>query len=145
MDLTNPLPFPDNCVTQIYSSHLLEHIDYPNLIALLSQCHRVLKSGGLFKVAVPNARLFLDAYFHPEEFDAAYYCRYEPGLHYNSAIDYVNYVAYMGGQHRYLFDEENLTVLLVKTGFKSVRPRDFDPSLDLVGRRFESIYAEGMK
>lgn len=145
MDLSSPLPFPDNSVTQIYASHLLEHFYYLDLLNLLSECYRILNPGGIFKVAVPNARIYLEAYFNPAEFDADYYCRYKPALHYNSRMGYVNYMAYMGGHHSHMFDEENLLLILSNAGFKNVRLREFDPTLDLEQRDYESIYAEAVK
>lgn len=146
LDLSEPLPFPDNCITQIYSSHVLEHFYYPHpMINLLSECYRILKPGGFFKVAVPSARIYLEAYFNPEKFEADEYCRYKPAFQYNSKIDYVNYIAYMGGVHRYLFDEENLLIILYNAGFKCVKIRDFEHELDLEERKYESIYAEGRK
>jgi predicted SAM-dependent methyltransferase len=145
MDLSSPLPFPDNTVTQIYASHLLEHFYYPDLMHLIYECYRVLKPGGILTVAVPNARIYLDAYQNPEKFDSNYYCRWKPGFHYNTKMDYVNYIAYMGGHHRYMFDEENLLLILSKPGFESVKIREFDPALDLEQRSYESIYAEATK
>lgn len=62
-----------------------------------------------------------------------------------SRIDYVNYIAYMDGHHKYMFDEQNLIVILENKGFRNVRLRNFDPSLDLKERDFESIYAEAQK
>jgi hypothetical protein len=44
-----------------------------------------------------------------------------------------------------MFDEENLLYILNSKGFKNVRLRKFDPTLDLNERDFESIYAEGEK
>lgn len=146
LDLSRQIPFPDNCIAQIYSSHLLEHFSYPHpLMSLLSECYRILKPGGLFKVAVPNARIYIEAYIKPEKFDVDMYCRYKPGFHFNSKIDYVNYMAYMGGHHCYMFDNENLLMILANAGFKSCRLRDFDPDLDLEERKYESIYTECVK
>lgn len=140
LDLSQPLPFPDNCVDMIYSCHLLEHFRYPDLMKLLHECLRILKPGGVFSAAVPNARIYLDAYQNPVNFDSALFCRHEPAYNYNSKIDYVNYMAYMDGHHHYMFDEENLDVILRKTGFKNVRPREFDPTLDMEVRHFQTIY-----
>ena len=92
-DLLKPLPFPDDCVAEIYSSHVLEHFHYLDVVELLAECNRILKPGGVFKVAVPDSRIYLKAYFSPESFDADYYCRYGSGFQYNSPIDYVNYMA----------------------------------------------------
>jgi predicted SAM-dependent methyltransferase len=146
LDLSLPLPFPDNCITQIYSSHFLEHFSFPDpMTGLLAESYRILKPGGIFSVAVPNARIYLNAYFKPEEFNPEEYCICRRALHDNSKMDYVNYMAYMDGEHRYLFDEENLLVILTKAGFKKVIIREFDPDLDLEERRYESIYAQGEK
>jgi predicted SAM-dependent methyltransferase len=145
-DLTKPLPFPDGSVDRVYSSHVLEHFTYPGqLLPLLRECHRVLRPGGVISAAVPNARLYLDAYFHPEHFDRQRFCGYEVGLHYTSRIDVVNFVAYLGGEHKFLFDEENLPRVLEEAGFRNARLRTYDPAFDLPERQYESIYAEAHK
>ncbi|GCL34209.1 glycosyl transferase group 1 [Planktothrix agardhii CCAP 1459/11A] len=146
LDLSKPLPFQDNCLEEIYSSHLLEHFYYPNpMVNLLSECYRVLKPGGVFKVAVPNARIYIEAYEKPESFEAEEHCLYKPAFHYHSKIDFINYIAYMDGHHRFLFDEENLPKIITNAGFENVRLRSFESGLDLEARKHESIYAEGKK
>jgi predicted SAM-dependent methyltransferase len=145
-DLTKPLPFPDGSVDRVYSSHVLEHFTYPGqLLPLLRECHRVLRPEGIISAAVPNARLYLDAYFHPERFDRQRFCGYEVGLHYTSRIDVVNFVAYLGGEHKFLFDEENLPRVLEEAGFRNARLRAYDPAFDLPERQYESVYAEAVK
>ena len=140
LDLTKPLPLPNNSVQMIYSSHLLEHFKYADLINFLKECHRIMKPGGIFNAAVPNAGIYLKAFQNPEGFDPGIFCRYEPAYNYNSPIDYVNYIAYMDGHHRYMFDEENLIAILKKVCFRNVRLREFDAQLDKQGRNFKSIY-----
>lgn len=140
-DLRQPFPFPDGSVDQIYSSHVIEYFDYQELLSHLSEIRRMLKPGGVFRVAVPNARIYLDAYFHSDSFDVNYYCRYAPAFHYHSPIDIVNYIAYMAGYHRRLFDEAQLLAILKSAGFRNVASRAFDENIDLEDRRYESIYA----
>jgi len=41
-----------------------------------------------------------------------------------------------------MFDEENLVFILKSKGFRNVRLREFDPSLDMPERDIESIYAK---
>ena len=61
-DLGEGIPLKDESVDFIYSSHMLEHIAFRELIIFLKECKRVLKKEGVFWVCVPNARLFIDAY-----------------------------------------------------------------------------------
>src|ERR1043166_2013518 len=112
------------------------------MLELLRDCHRVLKPGAPLKIAVPNARLFLDAYHEPSSFDREKFFSYEVGLHYTSRIDVVNFIAYLGGEHRFMFDEDNLPRVLEEAGFRDARVREFDPSIDLERRRHESLCAE---
>lgn len=146
LDLAEPLPFPDASVQAIYSSHVLEHLAYPApMLGLLRECRRILAPGGELRVAVPNARIFLDGYANPAAFDRDRWCTHDVGLPYTSRIDCVNFIAYMGGDHRHLFDEENLVAVLAEAGFRDVRLREFDPAIDVAARRHESIYASGLR
>ena len=145
-DLTKPLPFPDDSVAEIYSSHVLEHFTYPTqLLPLLRECRRVLAPGGRFSSAVPNARRYLEAYFDPEHFDRGTFCGFDVGLDYRSRIDVVNFIAYLGGEHKFMFDEENLPRVIEQAGFRDVRARGYDPSLDVPERQYDSIYVEARK
>jgi hypothetical protein len=51
----------------------------------------------------------------------------------------------MGGQHKHLWDEENLIAIIRAAGFEKVVLREFDPSLDKPERNHESIYALAIK
>ena len=53
----------------------------------------------------------------------------------------LEHIAYMAGQHNYMFDEENLVNILQKVGFKGVKIRKFDSQIDNKERDYESIYA----
>jgi len=54
-------------------------------------------------------------------------------------------MAYMDGHHRYMFDEENILIILRKAGFRNVRLRAFDAAIDIKQRDFQSIYAYAEK
>jgi len=141
-DLRAGLPFPDGSLDFIYAEHVLEHFGYKDLTYLLKDCHRTLKPGGTLSVAVPDAGIYLDAYYRPEGFDREMYCQYDSGLSYKARIDYVNYMFYMDGHHRHMFDKESLLVVLTDMGFSGARLRDFDAQLDQESRRNQTIYAE---
>jgi predicted SAM-dependent methyltransferase len=141
-DLRHPLPFPAKSIDEIYSSHVLEHLSLPQLRRLLAECVRVLKPGGIFNAAVPNGGMFVRSYG-----DAALreklrdWIASSEDCQLGTAMDVVNYMAHLGGEHHFLFDEANLVSLLQLSGFTNVHIREFDPTRDVPQRREESLYA----
>jgi predicted SAM-dependent methyltransferase len=144
-DLRKGLPFPNESLKKIYSSHFFEHLSFREAQRFLDECKRTLVPGGQFSICVPNARIYIEAYVNDNSLDAETFLVYQPACNHTTRIDYVNYMAYMGGVHKYMFDEENLLYILGSKGFKNPRLRQFDPTLDLQERDYESIYAEAEK
>ena len=62
LDVTLGLPFRDNSVHGVYSSHLLEHLSVQDVGRLLTECYRVLKSGGALRLVVPSLEYAIQAY-----------------------------------------------------------------------------------
>lgn len=62
-DLVKGLPFEDNQFDAVYHSHVLEHLAPDDGTAMIRECYRVLKPGGVLRVVVPDleqiARLYL--------------------------------------------------------------------------------------
>jgi len=143
-DLTAGLPFPDASIDFIYAEHVLEHFDHGQVTMLLSECHRVMKPGATLSICVPDVGIFLNGYAEPDGFDVEAFCHH-PSLDFSARVNYVNYMFYMDGFHRYMFDKENLLRSLNSAGFGDVALREFDPDLDQQVRRHESIYASGRK
>lgn len=54
VDINNGLPFSADSISVCYSSHLFEHLDKEGARYFLAECMRVLKSGGVIRLAVPN-------------------------------------------------------------------------------------------
>lgn len=63
-DLRTGIPFADGAFQAVYHSHVLEHFSKDGASAFLAECRRVLASGGILRVVVPDleriARLYLD-------------------------------------------------------------------------------------
>jgi predicted SAM-dependent methyltransferase len=144
-DLRKGIPFPNESITKIYSSHFMEHLSFKEAQIFLDECLRVLVKGGIFSICVPNAKIYAKAYLDPDYRLPEEYIVYKQAFNRTTKIDYLNYIAYMDGHHKYMFDEENLIHILESKGFKNVHLRAFDPALDLKIRDFESIYAEALK
>jgi predicted SAM-dependent methyltransferase len=64
-DLRQGIPFADESFDVVYHSHLLEHLPKSQAPSFLRECHRVLKPGGVHRIAVPDleriARNYLEA------------------------------------------------------------------------------------
>ena len=147
-DLRQGIPFPDNSLDRIYTSHCFEHIPFKGLEKLIRTCHKKLKKGGTLSVCVPDARLYIDSYISGGQFIDFYdESLVSPSTvcDTGSPIDQVNLIAYLGGQHCYMFDSVNLVNILKKNGFPHVELRDFEEGLDLRERDHESIYALATK
>lgn len=143
-DLRWAFPFPNNSVDMIYSSHVLEHFCYKDLVKLMKECHRILKPSGQFSACVPNAGIYINGYSE-DQFDRESFCKYEPALNNLSKIGIINYIAYMDGHHRHMFDSDELSELLKSSGFVSVERRGYDQTIDSEERNYESIYVIGYK
>jgi len=144
-DLRAGLPFPDNSIDFIYAEHVLEHFSYRDLHFLLLECSRVLKQHGALSVSVPNAEIYIRAYSEDGILDRSKFTTYSFGLPFLTNIDYINHIAYMDDQHKYLFDQDNLLQVLKAAGFQDVKKRDFDGSLDKESRRHMSLFAIARK
>jgi len=53
-DITQPLPIPDNCVSEILTVHVIEHIMPNDVNALLKEWLRVLRPGGFVATEWPD-------------------------------------------------------------------------------------------
>ena len=94
-DLRKGLPFPDQSISKIYSSHFFEHLSFKEGQKFLDDCLRVLFPGGTFSICVPNARIYIEAYLKSDSLDKNYFFGCEPAYNNTTKIDYVNYTAYM--------------------------------------------------
>lgn len=54
IDFNEPLPFPTNSYDAVFSHFALEHVSWPNVIALLREVFRIIKPTGKFICCVPN-------------------------------------------------------------------------------------------
>jgi hypothetical protein len=54
VDLRKGIPFPDATFDGVYHSHVLEHFSRDDARALLSECFRVLKVGGILRIVLPD-------------------------------------------------------------------------------------------
>jgi SAM-dependent methyltransferase len=80
-DLQKGLPFISEHFDVVYHSHVLEHFSKGDGVRFLGECFRVLRGGGIVRVAVPDleqiARLYLEALEKSVGGDPVWQSRYE--------------------------------------------------------------------
>jgi predicted SAM-dependent methyltransferase len=147
LDLREDIPLRDGVAQIIYSEHFFEHLDYPrDAKHFLGECFRILRSGGLFSVGVPDTAWPLREYgangdrylksverfgWHPP------WCK--------TFLEHINYHFRQDNEHRFAYDFVTLQGALVDSGFSKVEQRDFDPSLDSEDRKVGTLYVNGIK
>ena len=122
-DLVYGVPFPDQSVDVVYSSHFLEHLDPQSGRRLLQECLRVLKPGGLIRICVPDLEYAWELYKRGEK---------ERMLR----AFFFNTGATGFSEHRYAYDFDTLSCLLMEIGFSDVERASFQagavPDLEIL-------------
>ena len=113
-DLRDPLPFDDASVDEIKAVHIIEHFYWWEFHKVLDDWRRVLKPGGVLTIEFSDLRTCADMYLNGANDD--YKLRGKWGLFGNQ----------QGAQnhwqvHKYVYEVEELTNLLIQHGFTSVR------------------------
>lgn len=110
--------FYDNSVTEIYASHVLEHLGFRHeLPKALSEFYRILTPGGIARISVPDMDILCQIVIHPQ-------------LKVEERIFIMSHL--FGGQtdqydfHKVGLNFELLSHFLVNAGFKGIaRVDDF--------------------
>jgi len=135
-DIRYGLPFNDNTVDFIYSSHLLEHLIKDDAVELLKEAKRVMKIGGVIRICVPDLKCAFLLYQKGEVEKALKFF-------FPSEVGYFS-------RHQYMYDFELLSKLLLSVGFMKIRrscyQRGLTPDLDKLDNRPEhTLYIEAQK
>jgi predicted SAM-dependent methyltransferase len=54
VDITKPLPWDNGVANFIFAEHVVEHITYWEAIEFFRECRRILRDGGVCRIAVPS-------------------------------------------------------------------------------------------
>jgi predicted SAM-dependent methyltransferase len=111
------LEYPDNSVTKIYSGHTLEHIPYPEIVYVLKEWYRVLKTGGELILNVPDlewaCQAFLKSYTQNLPTGSSVYPSWEDFMPIFYGLE-----NHDGEFHKSGFTEKSLMSALIDAGFK---------------------------
>ena len=144
------LPFPDNSVDCIYSSHAFEHLTYEASLNVARRCYRVLRPGGVIRIAVPDLGRIVQDYLNNPEPLASHQFLHRTGV--AGMQMFWRSVLHPGASHRQMFDERSLCHMLREAGFPQPAKKEFGESripdiaaIEIPARAFESLYVEALK
>jgi predicted SAM-dependent methyltransferase len=72
IDITKPLPLPDESVDSIFCEEAIEHVSKSAGEGMLRECFRILKPGGIIRIATPDLDYFA-ARLNGDEINAIFY------------------------------------------------------------------------
>ena len=132
MDLTKPFPFQDNFFKYIFSEHVCEHVTFKDYLSTLREIHRVLKPGGIYRVAMPTLDFLLNLYDKPNNalhskyiqwsntsFGFADYCLKSFTSKDLAVITLNNFMHNWG--HKFIYSNEMIEHILKIAGFRNVK------------------------
>jgi len=151
-DATKGLPLQDETVDVLYSSHMLEHLDRNEASMFLKEAFRVLRPGGVIRIAVPDLKKQVKKYNEEGDADAfieaTHLCVPRP----RSLAQKLRLLLVGPRNHQWMYAGNSLSRLVQKHGFikaevmpvGKTRIQDYEP-LNLHERASESVYVEAEK
>jgi len=147
-DISRGIPATDSSVDAVYHSHMLEHLDHDVAPLFISEVRRVLKPGGIHRIAVPDLEFAVRRYIEhldsgqtPERHDSFIADFIEQSVRRGAAGTstqsqprrfvenlFLGDARNRGETHQWMYDRCNLTHLLERTNFADVRICSFGDS-----------------
>jgi predicted SAM-dependent methyltransferase len=146
------LPFPDESVEVIYSSHMMEHLSRPNAVLFCSEARRVLAPDGIIRLALPDLRRLAVAYLDNGDADAFVESTFlAPDRARSKKYRFLN-IIWGERHHQWMYDGASLIKILIAHDFHDAHILEAgkttisDPGeLNLAERIAESVYVEARR
>jgi predicted SAM-dependent methyltransferase len=133
--LSRRFRFADGSVDAIFASHVLEHLARSTAENVAKEAHRVLRVGGVLRIAVPDLDRAVEDY-QPEDAEGWFTQLLEADQRGKN-------------RHQFMYNEVSLTALLARAGFRDVQRRAYRegscPDLELIDNRPESLFVEATR
>ena len=138
LDVRKGLPFREKSITYIFSSHFLEHLEYCDAKKLIRIIYKILKIGGILRIAIPDLEYAISLY--PQEkvkmLKDYFFVQENP----------------VYSKHKYMYDYELISNILLESGFRGItkcsyKNSYFDfPDINLLDNRpKDTLFVEAYK
>jgi predicted SAM-dependent methyltransferase len=151
-DAVKHIPLPDACAEVLYSSHMLEHLYREDARLFLQEAQRVLSSGGIIRIAVPDLARLANQYYTSRDADSFVEKTMMAHQMLRSILARLAYLITGPRGHLWMYDGPSLVRLLSITGFREARVMEpgttliLNPdNLNLYERVDEAVYVEAYK
>ena len=114
-DITKPFPLPAESCELIYHEHVLEHLTVEQARLFLVECRRLLKKGGVMRVAMPSLQAVVRSYCSDSWKDQGW-LKCSEFEHIETAAEMLN-IAMRSWGHQWLYDSIELERRLYEAGF----------------------------
>ena len=120
-DLRKPLPFKDNSVDFIFNEHFFEHLTVKEGQKAIKDFYRILKSGGVMRIAMPDldsiVKNYLNANWKYEQKEFFFFF----GLNFvQTRAELIN-INFRWWGHKWLYDWEELYRRLKEAGCNNIK------------------------
>lgn len=143
LDVTQPFPWHDNTFDYVFSEHMFEHISFGQGGAMLAECFRVLKPGGVIRLVTPSIE-FLFGLFNPAtqtERDYVVWAQrlLTPGAPAPLAAFVFNTFVRSWG-HTFIYDRPSLRLALERAHFSAIEEQKISVSPHPFLNNLEAVY-----
>jgi predicted SAM-dependent methyltransferase len=118
-DLRNPLPYKRNSVDFIFNEHFVEHLTVEEAQVIIKDLMRVLKPGGVLRIAMPNLEEAVDNYINLPINKDPTIARFKL-TYIKTRAERIN-IAFREWGHKWLYDAEELRRRLKEAGCKNIK------------------------
>lgn len=141
LDASHPFPIPSGAFDYVFSEHVIEHLEFEEAAAMLSESARILKRGGRIRLATPDLAQIIALYTQPDAAAQQAYIRwimdnFRPQIGAYNPAQVINQ-AFHGWRHKFIYDAPTLVQALEAAGFDSVTRVDPGQSGDENLRKIE--------
>ena len=118
-DLRNPLPFEDNSVDFVFNEHFFEHLTVEEGQMAMKDIMRVLKPGGVMRIAMPDLEQVVHHYLHvPLSKDPV--IKEHGFTDVKTRAEWMN-MSFRWWGHKWLYDYEELERRLKEAGYSKIK------------------------